>query len=314
MAELIGQGDLERFEGRDTVVTVGVFDGVHRGHQKVISTAAAENREGGHGGVVLVTFDRHPLVVTHPEIAPRLLTTLEEKVSLLGRLEVDWIFLEEFDEDTASMDYAGYTSKRLAGSLGMARLVVGYDFHLGRGRKGGSAALEAEGRRAGFGVTVVPPVVIEGTAVSSTRIRKDVEERRLGRVRKFLSRHYFFDADVTHGEGVGRKLGFPTANACVAHPEKLVPPRGVYAVWIEAGGGRYGGMMNIGLAPTVRCDGRERIEVNLFDFEGGLYGTRLRIHCVEYLREEREFADTGRLREQLSKDRAEAARLLEKKD
>lgn len=294
------------------VVTIGVFDGVHAGHQAVIATAVAEARSA-RLPAVLVTFDRHPLSVTHPDRAPALLTTLDEKISLLRGFDVDTIFIEPFDRGTAGTGYRDYIEKRLLGSLGMRRLVVGYDFHLGRGREGGGEALTLEGRSRGFGVTIVPPVVIEGTAVSSTRIRRDVLDRRLGRAARFLTRHYFFDADVTGGERFGRELGFPTANACVTHGEKLVPPGGVYAVLIESPAGMHGGMMNVGSAPTVRCDGRTTIEVHLFDFEGDLYGSRLRIHCVEHLRDERKFAGPAELRAQLMRDRETASRILEKK-
>jgi riboflavin kinase/FMN adenylyltransferase len=278
----------------------------------VISAASAAARAAGLPAV-LVTFDRHPLSVTDPGRAPSLLTTLDEKISLLRQLDLDTILIEPFDRRTAATEYRDYIERRMLGSLGMRHLVVGYDFHLGKGREGGSDALSAEGRRQGFAVTIVPPVVIEGTAVSSTRIRRDVLERRLGRAARFLTRYYFFDADVTSGEGFGRELGFPTANACVVHGEKLVPPGGVYAVQIESPAGLHGGMMNVGSAPTVRCDGRTTIEVHLFDFEGDLYGSRLRIHCVEHIRDERRFAGPDELRAQLMRDRETASVVLEKK-
>ena len=311
-ARVIGPRDLPAAQPAASVVTIGVFDGVHAGHQAVIAAASSEARLAGFPAV-LVTFDRHPLSVTRPERAPSLLTTLDEKISLLRALDVDTIYIEPFDRDTAAVGYREYIARRLVGSLRMRHLVVGYDFHLGRGREGQGAALTEEGRRSGFGVTIVPPVVIEGTAVSSTRIRRDVLERRLGRAARFLTRHYFFDADVTRGEGFGRELGFPTANACVAHGEKLVPPGGVYAVLIGSPAGLHGGMMNIGSAPTMRCDGRMTIEVHLFDFEGDLYGSRLRIHCVEHIRDERRFSDPAELQAQLMRDRETASRILEKK-
>ena len=303
MTEIIWGDGPEGIEPAPSVVTIGVFDGVHAGHQQVISKALEKSDEAGLERTVLVTFDRHPMSVTRPEAAPGLLTTLDEKLSLLQDLGLGFIYVERFDEATAGIPYGGYIKERLTGALGMRELVVGYDFHLGKGREGGSEALAAEGERAGFGVTVVPHVVVGGTAVSSTRIRKDVSERKMGRAARFLTRPYFFDADVERGGGVGRELGYPTANACIAHCEKLIPPAGAYAVRVETGGAVLGGMMNIGLAPTVRCDGRESIEVHLFDFEGDLYGSRLRIHVLEYIRDERRFRGRGELRELLLKDR-----------
>jgi riboflavin kinase/FMN adenylyltransferase len=313
MTQLIRSEEASGFERADSAVTIGVFDGVHTGHQAVISAALAKAREAGLERTVLVTFDRHPMSVTRPEAAPGLLTTLDEKLSLLQELGLDMIFVEKFDISTASIPYADYIKDRLTGSLGMKELVVGYDFHLGRGREGGSEALVEEGKKSGFGVTVVPPVVVGGTAVSSTRIRKDVMERKMRRAGRFLTRPYFFDADVESGGGVGRELGYPTANACIAHSEKLIPPGGAYAVTVETGGAVLGGMMNIGLAPTVRCDGRESIEVHIFDFDGDLYGSRLRINVVEYIRDERRFRGRDELMEQLLKDSVKVRGILEKK-
>jgi riboflavin kinase/FMN adenylyltransferase len=312
MTDIVRSGGLAGIEPVPSSVTIGVFDGVHTGHQQVISEALARAEDSGLERTVLVTFDRHPLSVTHPQRAPGLLTTLEEKLSLLDGLGLDLIYVEKFDRDTASIPYREYIQSRLTGALGMKELVVGYDFHLGRGREGGSEALEREGREAGFGVTVVPPVVVTGTAVSSTRIRKDVSERKMSRAARFLTRPYFFDADIESGGGVGRELGYPTANACVAHSEKLIPPGGAYAVRVETGGEVLSGMMNIGLAPTVRCDGRESIEVHLFDFDGDLYGARLRIHVIEYIRDERRFRGREQLMEQLLKDSVKVRTILEK--
>ncbi len=313
MTQLIRSEDAAGLESADSTVTIGVFDGVHTGHQKVISEALAKAREGGPKRTVLVTFDRHPMSVTRPEAAPGLLTTLEEKLSLLKGLYLDVIFVEKFDIATASIPYTEYIKERLVGSLGMKQLIVGYDFHLGKSREGGSEALIKEGESSGFGVTVVPPVVVGGTAVSSTRIRKDVMERKMGRAARFLTRPYFFDADVERGGGVGRELGYPTANACIAHSEKLIPPGGAYAVTVDTGDTVHEGMMNIGLAPTVRCDGRESIEVHLFDFEGDLYGSRLRINVVEYIRDERRFRGRDELMGQLLKDSVKVRGILEKK-
>ena len=313
MTDLIRSEEATVLDKVDSAVTVGVFDGVHTGHQKVISDALEKAREAGLQRTILVTFDRHPMSVTRPEAAPGLLTTLDEKLSLLQGLGLDVIFVEKFDEVTASIPYADYIRNRLAGSLGMRQLIVGYDFHLGRGRQGGSEALIEEGERSGFGVTVVPPVVVGGTAVSSTRIREDVMDRKMGRAARFLTRPFFFDADVESGGGVGRELGYPTANACVAHSEKLIPPGGAYAVTVDTGGASYGGMMNIGLAPTVRCDGRESIEVHLFDFDGDLYGSRLRINVVQYVRDERRFGGREELMDQLLRDNVKVRRILEKK-
>jgi riboflavin kinase/FMN adenylyltransferase len=297
----------------DTAVTIGVFDGVHRGHTAVIGELAEiKARERLRQSIVL-TFENHPLAVTHPEMVPPILTTLDEKLHVLEGLGVDVVIVESFTPEVAGTDYRAFIERELAGRLGMRHLVVGYDFRLGRGREGSRERLAAEGKRLGFGVTIVPPVVSGGSVISSTKIRGMILERKLERAARFLGRPYFFEAEVVRGEGLGRDLGFPTANLEVRDARKLLPPGGVYAVEVDAGGARRGGMMNIGSAPTMRAGGSRRIEVHLLDFSGELYGERVRTHCLRFVREERRFGSPDELRAQLMQDRDVIYRILEKK-
>ncbi len=312
MAEILRSGQIGRMDGERTVVTIGVFDGVHLGHRKVIRALAEEKERTGARSSVLMTFDRHPLSVVRSESSPRLLTTLDEKLSILQNLEIDLIFVQEFDAETAATSYRRFIEEKLMGRFGMECLVVGYDFHLGRGREGNQGLLEREGERLGFGVKIVPPVVVRGSAVSSTRIRRYIEERKLRRAAGLLTQPYFFDAEVERGEGVGRAIGFPTANVRTGQRDKLLPPRGVYAVRVMLDGATLDGMMNVGTAPTVQPGSRERIEINLFDFSGELYGRSLRVQCIDYLREEKKFADRTALQAQLVQDREKAMAALEK--
>lgn len=297
----------------NTAVTIGVFDGVHRGHTEVIRTLARIKRDEGRSASILLTFDTHPLAVTHPEMVPPLLTTLEEKLYVLGEMEIDCAVIEHFSKETAAIDYHAYIAGRLVETLGMKHLVVGYDFHLGRGREGSRERLLEEARRLDFSVTVVPPVVLQGSVISSTKIRRDILERRLEHAARCLGRPYFFEASVVHGEGLGARLGFPTANAGIGPSGKLLPPGGVYAVEIDALGRRFGGMMNIGTAPTMHTDGERHVEVHLFDFTDELYGERIRVHCLRFIREERRFGSPAELQAQLMQDRQMAYTILEKK-
>jgi riboflavin kinase/FMN adenylyltransferase len=294
-------------------VTIGVFDGVHRGHAEVIGALAAAKRADGLGASILLTFDTHPLAVTHPEMAPPLLTTLSEKLFLLARMEIDYVIVEHFSPGTAAIDYRDYIAQTLVATLGMRHLVVGSDFRLGRGREGSQERLVHEGRRLGFGVTVVPPMVLAGSVLSSTRIRRDIMERRLDHAARCLGRPYFFEATVVRGKGIGRGIDFPTANAGIADERKLLPPGGVYAVEVEARGGLHGGMMNIGVAPTLHADGARRVEIHLFDFDGDLYDELIRVRCIGFIRDERRFAGAAELRAQLMHDRETAYAMLEKK-
>lgn len=300
-----------RFAG--TVVTIGVFDGVHAGHQDVIGRAMSIKEETKASAAIVLTFDRHPLSVTHPEMVPPLLTTLDEKLSLLDSLDIDYIIVERFSREIAVMEYRDYIHRMLVDRLGMAHLVVGYDFHLGKGREGSQERLVAEGREAGFGVTIVPPTVMGGRVVSSTKIRRAVMERKFDQARRCLSRPYFFDAEVVHGSRLGRTLDFPTANVAVGSTEKLMPPPGVYAARVQLAEGVFGGMMNIGNAPTLHDDPKRRIEVHIFGFSGDLYGGRVRIQCIEFIREEKRFSGAIELRTQLVRDRRKVMAILEKK-
>jgi riboflavin kinase/FMN adenylyltransferase len=313
MADIIYPEEASSARFDDSVVTIGVFDGVHVGHRKVVETLSRRKNEISAARSVLVTFDRHPMSVTRPGSEPPLLTTMPEKLSILRSLDVDVIIVDRFDLETAHTGYRDFIRRMLSERLGMRHLVIGYDFHLGKDRTGDQKHLACEGAGMGFGVTVVPPVVVGGAAVSSTRIRKDVSERNLHRAARLLERPYFIDASVVSGDGFGRTIGFPTANLDIEDSSKLVPPRGAYAVEVETGGKRYGGMMNIGSAPTVRKSGPGRVEIHLLDFSGDLYGCGIRVHCLEYFREEKAFPDSAGLREQLLQDRERVRGILEKK-
>jgi len=314
MTEIITSADTGGHPLRDTVITIGVFDGVHLGHQKVIHSLAAKKRETGANRSVLITFDRHPLSVTNPEMAPPLLTTLDEKLSILKQFDIDVIYVERFTLEFARMEYRDFIHRRLVGGFGMIHLVIGYDFHLGRDRRGSQNQLVEAGRAAGFGVTVVPPVVVGGSVISSTKIRRAIAERRIEQAARCLARHFFFDADVVRGEGLGRGLEYPTANVSVRSEDKILPAGGVYVVEVDVGDAVYGGMMNIGAAPTLHAGGERRIEVHLFDFSGDLYGRRLRVHCLMYLRREQTFDGPAGLKAQLDRDRESALAILQKKD
>lgn len=306
--------DIERgFEGR-SAVTIGVFDGIHVGHQRVINTLAQVKKREALDLSILFTFDRHPLSVVNPEMAPPLLTTMDEKVSLLKLLDIDYLVIEKVSQKLLEMDYVSFIEKRLIKRWGMAHLVVGYDFRFGKDREGSLERIKREGKRDSFKVTVVPPENIEGNIVSSTKIRDDISGGRFEKTIKYLSRNYFFDAHIVKGKNLGRKLDFPTANLLVTDHDKLIPPRGVYAVTVEIDQFRYAGMMNIGTSPTVKSDNKERIEVNLFNFSGNIYGKKLRVHCIKYLRKEKLFSNLEKLRCQLIKDRELAIRILKEND
>jgi riboflavin kinase/FMN adenylyltransferase len=291
-----------------TVVTVGTFDGVHRGHQAVLAEIVARARSTGRHSL-LVTFEPHPLQVVNPAAAPPLLTTGAERREILAESELDYAVFVAFDRAMAALEPERFVRDVLCRRYQMRELVIGYDHGFGRGRSGDVATLRRLGESDGFAVDVVGPVDDQGFPVSSTHIRRAVAGGDLASARRQLGRPYRVSGVVTRGEGRGRSMGVPTANLGALPVEKLLPPDGVYAAWVEWSGGRTGAMMNQGGKPTFR-DGRRSLEVHLFDFEGDLYGEWVRVEWVERLRDVRSFPTAAALTEQLGRDRVRAREVL----
>jgi riboflavin kinase/FMN adenylyltransferase len=292
-----------------SVVTVGTFDGVHPGHHAVLKEIVARAKRTGRRSV-LVTFEPHPLEVVNPLAAPPLLTTGLERREVLAQTELDCVVFLRFDEDLAAMSPHQFVRDILRRQLGMQELVIGYDHGFGKGRSGDVATLRKLGAQDGFAVDVVGPVEIDGVAVSSTQIRQAVQAGELDLAEELLGRPYSATGCVVSGAGRGRTIGIPTANVGNVPSNKLLPPDGVYAAWVETPVGRYGAMLNQGPRPTFSEQGRT-LEAHLFDFSGDLYGRWVRVEWVERLRDTRKFASPVELMAQLEDDRRRAhARLF----
>lgn len=291
-----------------TVVTVGSFDGVHLGHQAVIAEVA-RRAAAARRASVLVTFEPHPLAVINPPAAPPLLSTGPERLEILAQLPLDYVLLLRFDRKLAALAPEEFVRNVLIARCGMQDLVVGYDHGFGRGRSGDVETLRRLGAELGFGVDAVRPVDVGGEPVSSGRIRRAVAGGDLRTAARLLGRPYSVTGRVVRGERRGRLLRVPTINLGGVPPEKLLPPDGVYAVWVEWRGGRVGGMMNQGGKPTFG-DGRRSIEAHLFDFEGDLYDEWVRVEWVERLRDVERFGSAAELQAQLWRDEARARALL----
>lgn len=291
-----------------TVVTVGSFDGVHRGHAAVLREIAARARAAGRASV-LVTFEPHPMEVVNPAAAPLLLTTPVERREILAQSELDYAVILRFDERLRTMAPERFVRTVLCERLAVRELVIGEDHGFGRGRAGDVAMLRALGGECGFAVDVVPPVKDEPAGiVSSSRIRTAIAHGDLALAARMLGRPFSLTAVVVPGAKRGRSIGVPTINLPVP-PRKALPPDGVYAVWVEWPRGRSGGMLNQGPRPTVG-DLARTIEAHLFDFEGDLYGAWVRIEWVARLRDGRRFDSLAALRTQLEADAAAARALL----
>lgn len=294
-------------------VTIGNFDGVHLGHQRLLERARAGAAELG-GEAVALTFDPHPAAVLAPHLAPRLITPTRRKLELLARAGIDACVVEPFDRDLAGLSPREFAQGILAGALGARRIVVGYDFTFGKKRAGNTAMLRELGRELGFDVEVVDPVTVDGLVASSTRVRAFITEGNLEGARLLLGRDVEIDGVVVRGAGRGRTIGVPTAN--IAPDTELVPAVGIYAVWVDIEGAtepgaRHPGAASVGTNPTFTDAGQLSVEVHLLDYDGGdLYGRRLRLSFVERLRGERRFPGADELVEQIRRDIADTRRVL----
>jgi riboflavin kinase/FMN adenylyltransferase len=283
------------------VITVGTFDGVHRGHRLVLQRLAERGRARGLESL-LVTFTPHPLDVVRPESAPPHLTTAYEQERALRQCGIDRVEVLPFTPELAKFDAPRFVDEILRARFGMAELLVGYDHGFGRDRSGRADVLRALGEERGFAVTVVPPVQgRDGTPLSSTRIRQSVAAGDLAGAADGLGRPYSVISRVVPGDGRGRTLGFRTLNLDPVERRKLLPPEGVYAVTARIGGARYSAMMNLGPRPTFG-DPTVQLEAHLFDAEGDWYGEEVELGFIRRLRETRKFDGREALMAQLRQD------------
>jgi len=285
-------------------VTIGVFDGVHRGHRALLDPLVAEARSADAPPAV-VTFEPHPARIVAPAHEPRLLTPGREKLRLLMEAGIERILLVRFDAAFSAMSAREFLERILLVNFPRPKLFVGHDQRFGRGRQAGIDEIRAIASDLGFEVAQVPALTAGGTVVSSTAIRRAVEEADFARAAEGLGRPYSFAGRVVRGAGRGATLGFPTANLDLPR-EQLLPPRGVYAGWAESEGPRRAAVANLGVRPTFGED-RLVVEVHVLDFAGDLTGRRFAFEPVERIREERKFSGVNELIAAVHRD-IEAAR------
>jgi riboflavin kinase/FMN adenylyltransferase len=294
---------------KGSIATVGVFDGVHLGHVKILEIVSSRARELGLTAAIL-TFDPHPDEVLGKLKTQRfLLTTQHEKEILITNLGIDVAMVVEFTTTMARLDTASFVDEFLLKSLRLKELVVGHDFRMGRGREGDRALLRSLGARSGFSVIDVEAVLVDGIPVSSTRVREAVMAGDMDLAAKLLGRGYSLEGIVVRGDGIGKSLGFPTANISV-HEKKLLPPDGVYAGYAEVGGRTFKAAINIGLRPSVR-GGVRLVEAYLIGFGEGILGATVTLTFVVKMRPEMKFSNREELKRAIVKDVEKIAYLLE---
>jgi riboflavin kinase/FMN adenylyltransferase len=293
----------------NAVVTSGTFDGVHVGHQKILArlkeTALTHN---GHS--VVITFWPHPRLVLHPEDTTlKLLNTFEEKALLLKEHGIQHLLRIPFTREFSQLTSEEFISKILVNTIGTKKLVIGYDHHFGKNREGSFDQLKANGPRYGFDVEEIPRQEVDHLGVSSTAIRKALEEGDIETASHLLGRPYSLTGRVVVGDKLGRVLGYPTANIEVETHYKLIPADGIYAATIEHENMLYKGMMYIGNRPTINGL-KQNLEVNIFDFDKDIYGESLKINFQKLLRWDIKFNNLDELKKQLADDKEDALRFL----
>ena len=308
MARLIELKNIERVP--NTVLTVGTFDGVHRGHRALIETVVEKARKRNARSVV-VTFDPHPREIINPgKSGIQMLTTLKERCELLEDIGVDVLLVIPFDRDFSLLTSEEFVRDVIYKHVGVSEFVIGYDHQFGRDREGTIDTIEKLGKDLGFDSHVVSKQEMGDVTISSTLIRKTLsEEGDVKQAAEYLNRRYLLNGIVTHGDQRGKPIGFPTANLKPEHENKVIPKNGVYAVRVRVDGTWYGGMMNIGIRPTF--EGQERtLEVHIFEFDEDIYGQTIQVRFVDRIREEMKFEGIEDLKKQLLQDKKETLNLL----
>ena len=317
---------------RNAVITIGTFDGVHMGHRQVIDKLKQEAK-AIQGETVIITFHPHPRkVVSSTILGIRLINTLEEKIELLQQLGIDHLVVVPFTDAFANQQAEDYVQHFLFNNFHPHTIIIGYDHRFGKARKGDYLLLEKLATVFNYQLNEIPRHVLDEISISSTRIREALLNGKIEIANKLLGYEFFFSGTVIHGDKLGRKLGYPTANLKVMDEEKIFPGNGIYAVYAEVIGDaqtvtghklpetgnrepgttnqqRLKGMMSIGFRPTV--DGKKRvIEVNLFDFNKEIYDQKLRVYVKKYLREEVKFDSLDDLVKQIDQDKIDSLNVL----
>lgn len=295
--------DKFKFQVFKPVVTIGTFDGVHKGHQYVVNTLKEIAMDKG-GETVIISFEPHPKhVVGNTDKKMPLLNTLTEKIYQFEKLGVDHLLILSFTPTLANLSYQDFFETILLSKIHIDTLLVGYDHRLGKNRKGNFDLLANLCQKHNITIAQTQKIAVENSHVSSSRIRELLYNGKVEYASKLLSYDYSITGKVTHGDKIGRKLGFPTANIIKNNPHKLTPKSGVYAVKIKHDSILYKGMLNIGVRPSVSIRNEKNIEVHIFDFDKTIYDENIEIVFVKHIRDEYKFDEIEALKSQLQKDK-----------
>ena len=304
--------DLKEIERDEkTVITLGTFDGLHLGHQRIVDLLLRKSKESGRRNF-LITFDPHPRKIIPGRNDVKLLSTLEEKESILEKLGLENLFIVKFTSEFSKQTPEQFVEKYLIDGIGLKEIVIGYDHHFGKGRDGNFKLLQKMGDKYNFTVDVVPEFMIEGETISSTKIRNALLNGDVVKANKMLGRFYSFKGKIVKGDDRGKELGFPTANLSIENEDKLIPAKGIYASECIIDGEKYYGLLSLGSRPTFYTDGEIIPEFYIFDFNKNIYGKSLEVCLVEKIRDEEKFNSVDELIAQMKNDEKKGKEILKK--
>lgn len=299
---------LEYKPSRESIVTIGTFDGVHIGHRKIITDMVAKGEKENLLSILL-TFFPHPRMVLQKDSNIKMIDTINEKKKIFKKLGVEVLIIQPFTKDFSRMSAIKFTRDILVNSLKVSKLMIGYDHRFGQNREATVKTLKSFGLDYNFKVDEIPAQDIESISVSSTKVRKAIRSGDFKLVNKFLSRPFNLSGKIIKGDELGRKIGYPTANLKIFEKYKLKPQNGVYLTRTKLKKQTYFGMMNIGIRPTISAKNNQ-IETHLFDFNGNLYGHEMTLEILEKIREEKKFKSIEKLKIQLDVDKKHCQKLI----
>jgi riboflavin kinase/FMN adenylyltransferase len=298
-------------KNKNTVLTLGTFDGIHPGHQKIIAELIDRSKEKGYRNLV-ITFHPHPRTIVTNNFNIKLLTTRDEKKDILEKLDIENLLTIKFTKEFASLSPEEFIYEYLINSIGVSEIVLGHDHHFGKGRGGNVDLLQKIGSKEGFTVSVADAFYVNGEVVSSTKIRNALNDGDIVRANSLLGRSYSFTGTVVNGDKRGRELGYPTANIKLSSPDKLLPAIGVYAVRVLLGKEKHNGLLSIGKRPTFYDEGDLVTEAYIYNFNREIYGEKVTVEMAERLRGEEKFDSSEELIKQMDIDKKDGIKIFNK--
>jgi len=290
----------------NAIITTGTFDGVHKGHVDIIQELCSKQK--GQESV-LITFFPHPRLVLYPDQELKFLNTFEEKINLFSRFKIDHLIIQEFTFEFSRITSLEYIRDILKKKIGLSKLIIGHDHHFGRNRESSINQIKEFSDLYSFNFKEVPPFQSNGVTISSTKIRKALFKGDILAANNFLGYKFNLEGKVIKGKGLGKEIGYPTANIQVDNKNKIIPSIGVYAVFVELHKNIFRGMLNIGFNPTFNQKSIS-IELHIFDFKNDIYGEKIKVIFEQKIRDEKKFNSIKELKEQLTKDQILAQKLL----